>query len=375
MLQIFQWREFGPVQKFGRAIRQSKDPHLEPRPKMKLQYFCQWLLMGAAAVQAGSIRKRVKSSIEIAEPRGLERFSSLFDQDFLAERELEDEMIMSMSMADTSPPTPSPTPSSTLAERDALILEKCEQTALERSRDILSILSFISEPDSLLIVGTPQFQARAWIGNTDSAIICAEESDRIAQRYRAAVIYFALGGDNWSTSTMWLEVSNECEWFGLECEGYTQGDSDSYVPITSVVLDENNLVGELPSEIYGLAEVERLLMEKNQISGTISVDISNLGKLTELDLDTNELVGTLPLSLYDMPQLNKIDLNSNRLEGTLSNAVGSLSNLQVLQLEDNNFTGDVPADGLLQLESLGMFNEYHAWLMSPVIAINLTFCT
>jgi Leucine-rich repeat (LRR) protein len=76
-----------------------------------------------------------------------------------------------------------------------------------------------------------------------------------------------------------------------------------------------------------------------------------------------------------MPQLNKIDLNSNRLEGTLSNAVGSLSNLQVLQLEDNNFTGDVPADGLLQLESLGMFNEYHAWLMSPVIAINLTFCT
>jgi hypothetical protein len=319
--------------------------------------------MGATAVQAGSIRKRVKSSIEIGEPQGIKRFSSLFDQDFLAGRELEDEMSMitddNMSMAATSAPTrsptPSPTPSSTLSDRGQLILEKCNQVALERSRDILSILSFISDPDSLLIVGTPQFQARAWIGNTDSAIICAEDSERIEQRYRAAVIYFALGGDNWSTSTMWLEGDNECEWFGLECEDYTQAFADLYVPITSVALDENNLVGELPSEIYGLAEVGRLLMEKNQISGTISEDISGLARLKELDLDTNQLTGTLPENLYQLSEINKIDLNNNNLEGVLSNDIGNLSTLQVLQLEYNNFTGILPADGLLQLEGLGMF--------------------
>lgn len=352
-LQIFQWRVNRLCKIWQTHKSKSEVTHLSALPKMKLQYLCQWLFMGLVAVQAGSIRKRVRSSLAIAEPpRGTRKFASLFDRDFLNAREL-DEMSMpmdDMSMAVTSPPTTS----ATLAERDEAILEKCGQTALERSRDILSILSFISEPDSLLIVGTPQFEARSWIDDTDAAIICAEESDIIEQRYRAAVVYYALGGGSWSTSTMWLEESNECEWFGLECEGYTRGDVDSYVPITGIVLDENNLAGELPPEIYGLATLERILMEKNEVSGTLSEDISSLAALKELDLDTNSLSGTLPQSIYDMTEINKIDLDGNRLEGSLSNDVGNLLTLQVLQLEDNNFTGEVPADGLLLLESLGM---------------------
>eukprot|EP00980_Cylindrotheca_fusiformis_P025242 scaffold13311_cov161-Cylindrotheca_fusiformis.AAC.8 len=326
---------------------------------MKFLPLCQWCFLGVAAVEAASIRKRVRSSVELSQPDS-NTFTSLFDKDFLNERELEDMsmpmdgMSMGSTMSPTPPTSPTTPPSAfgSLSPRDEEVTEKCGQTALERSRDILSILSFISDPDSLLIVGTPQNQARSWIDDSDEALICADQSDMIEQRYRAAVIYYALEGDSWTTSTGWLDGSSECEWFGVECEGYNPSDNDTFVPLIAIQLDENNLVGELPAELYGLASLQKLLMENNGVAGSISEGIGNLTALAELDLDTNALVGSLPSAIYTLPAITNIDLNANELDGPLSTEVGNLLTLQVLQLEDNNFTGSLPADALLQLEQL-----------------------
>lgn len=271
---------------------------------------------------------------------------------------------MSMSMPTASPtitsaptitatPTASPTTSSapTSTPRADKIFDKCEVTELERSRDILSVLSFVSSPDALITFGTPQFYARAWIDEIDPAIICAEDAARLAQRYRVAVLYYALGGAGWTTSTGWLEGQNECEWFGLSCDGY-DGTSDAFFPITEINLNENNVVGELPPEIYGLVEIMNLFMQKNSISGSIPSEIINLSKLAKLDLDTNDLSGSLPSEFYELGQLDTIDLNNNNLNGPLTDAIGNLLQLSILQLENNNFSGPVPATGLLRLEKL-----------------------
>lgn len=340
---------------------------------MRLLHLCAWLFT-ITEIRATTLRKRLlRETIDLGGERGDKNagrfFSSFFDEyAATSERELED-LSMSMSMPTapnsptTSPPTSTPSPTTSASAREEEVLEKCGVTTLERSRDILSVLSFVSEEDALVTFGTPQYKAREWLEETDSAIICADNTARVAQRYRAAVLYYSLGGTGWTTSTGWLEGSNECEWYGLTCADYdASGLSDTFFPITSVSLNGNNLEGDLPVEIFGLVELLELFMQKNDISGSITQDIINLSKLQKLDLDSNKLSGPLPLNLYQLSQLDTIDLNNNLLEGSIPNDIGNLENLLLLQLEDNNFSGVVPADGLLKLEKLGKSDKKRAFL-------------
>lgn len=243
--------------------------------------------------------------------------------------------------------------------RGPIIEEKCSVTASERSRDILSILTPTAESmDLLLIANTVQFKARMFVDQTDPAILCATDADRILQRYRAAILYYSLGGSSWTTSTGWMSASNECEWFGLECDGYSTSRSDSYVPITAIRLDENGLAGDLPSEIFGLPALQRLIMEGNGVSGSIPEAIAQATQLATLDLDFNSISGPLPASLYDLPSITNIDLNNNNLSGSISARISNLKTLNVLNLEDNNLTGEIPILSLLQLQELGKFYIY-----------------
>ena len=209
---------------------------------MKVLFWCVIGLSAMKAAVAATVRKRRRlrpyqvdainrhqedqeEEEEAWKTRSLERDIA---EDFLRELEFELDGSFSMSMApvSTEPPTEAPTsdatatpilaslvPSSTLPPDDSnsnsttgigidevrnlMIQEKCGVTTLERSRDILSILSFLSVPVNLITPDTPQFQARDWLDNVDTAIVCAEDEERIAQRYRASLLYFAMGGNEW----------------------------------------------------------------------------------------------------------------------------------------------------------------------------------
>jgi hypothetical protein len=338
---------------------------------MKLGFVLPWWLGAVTTVKAGTVRKR-RSALQLYEPedesndRHLQTsllVGEVGENDIILDLRFED---MSFSMSMPSPPEPTvptsaPSASPTLSDREKDVVDKCNQTSLERSRDILSILSTISEEASLLIVGTPQFEARLWLDESDSAIICADQPELVAQRYRAAVLYFSLGGSEWTTNVGWLSGSSECEWFGIDCNEYDFAAPDTFFPITSIDLNENNLQGDLPVEAFGLIKLEKLLMQKNSLSSSIPSEIGNLQELQELDLDENQLKGALPLTLYTLPEINKIDLNSNQLSGELSQDVGNLSKLQVLQIEDNQFSGTIPVDALVRIERLGTFVK--AWIV------------
>ena len=111
----------------------------------------------------------------------------------------------------TPEPTPEPTPMvvptptseppaepPTREDRDLEIQLKCGVTALERSRDILTELLMVSDPLTLVDPNTPQFQARIWLDDIDDAIICPENNRRVHQRYRLALLYFQMGGGDWT---------------------------------------------------------------------------------------------------------------------------------------------------------------------------------
>jgi hypothetical protein len=254
-------------------------------------------------------------------------------------------------------------------------------TGLERSRDILVELLKVSQAPDLVNPDTSQFAARNWIDNEDDAIVCPENVERIHQRYRLALLYFQMGGSQWTrcraedTSLRvvyedlvmeadggcpgipFLNMVNECEWYGMSCgdayDGVQAEWVDQYFPLEVLDLQTNNLAGSLFDEIYGLENLKVLQLSGNErISGTISEEIRGLSTLQELDLGNNAISGTLPSAIYGMTELTSIGLDQNALAGQLSNDIGSLENLTSIQIQSNMFNGTVPETGLFQLEQL-----------------------
>jgi len=192
----------------------------------------------------------------------------------------------------------------------------------------------VSGASSLIDPKTSQFLARDWIDNIDPAIICSEDGDRIRQRYRLALLYFELGGEQWKRcraeaertrvkyenidirvdegcpGVPFLDEKNECEWYGMSCgESYDSEEAesfDTYFPLEVLDLQSNNLAGPLFDEIYGFERLQSLSLQDNALVGTISNDL-----------------------------------------------IGNLQNISSIQLQSNMLTGDIPTTGLFQLERLG----------------------
>ena len=238
----------------------------------------------------------------------------------------------------TSPATTSPSEPPTKEDREMLIEAKCGITALERSRDILVELLKVSRAPGLVDPATSQYAARDWIDNIDPAIICPENFERIHQRYRLALLYYEMGGSEWTlcesdgrpgrprnkygkigngvaatcSGVPFLDKKNECEWYGLSCgDSYSDVEAESpdrYFPVEVIDLRSSNLTGELFDELYGFQGLEKLLLNGNRgITGTLSEDIGDLASLQILELQSNTLSGIVPeTALLKLERLGKV---------------------------------------------------------------------
>ena len=79
-------------------------------------------------------------------------------------------------------------------------------------------------------------------------------------------------------------------------------------------------------------------------------------------LFNNQLAGEIPTELGSLTNLVTLRLDGNRLTGTIPAELGGLTNLAVLYLADNQLTGCVPA-GLRDVER------------SDFAQLGLNFCT
>lgn len=64
-------------------------------------------------------------------------------------------------------------------------------------------------------------------------------------------IYGSCGGEDWFNSENWMSSENVCDWYGVTCTPF----QDS---VQSLVLSDNNLVNEVPTEIFQLPYLETL---------------------------------------------------------------------------------------------------------------------
>ena len=165
---------------------------------------------------------------------------------------------------------------------------------------------------------------------------------------RAALeaLYNATDGANWTDNTNWLSTEALSGWHGVV--------TDTNGRVTEVSLAQNELTGQIPSELEDLTNLITLYLGQNQLTGEIPSELGQLSNLEELQLGPNQLTGEIPSGLEDLTNLITLFLNGNQLTGEIPSELGQLSNLTTLFLNWNQLTGEIPSElgQLTNLQSL-----------------------
>jgi len=162
-----------------------------------------------------------------------------------------------------------------------------------------------------------------------------EETD-VAGREALIALYNATDGANWRDRTNWLGSERLWFWHGVTTN------ADGFV--TELVLDDNNLTGTLPPELGDLTQLRRLVLDDNELTGPIPPELGKLSRLTMLDLSWNRLSGAIPAELAALPLLDSLQLWNNELSGPIPVELGSMPSLRRLSLAWNQLSGAVPRE-------------------------------
>ncbi|XP_022882539.1 receptor-like protein 12 [Olea europaea var. sylvestris] len=113
--------------------------------------------------------------------------------------------------------------------------------------------------------------------------------------------------------------------------------------ITTLILSNNQLDGELPDCWMNLHILRTLNLANNKFSGKLPPSLGSLKWLAILHLGNNNFTGELPSSLKNCTMLRKLDVGGNKLTGTIPSWIGThLTDLAVLSLRYNSFHGSIP---------------------------------
>ncbi|XP_059066763.1 receptor-like protein EIX1 isoform X2 [Cryptomeria japonica] len=96
---------------------------------------------------------------------------------------------------------------------------------------------------------------------------------------------------------------------------------------------------------YIFSTMAAIDLSNNQLSGNIPSELGKLKGLMFLNLSMNNLNGTIPNSIVQISQLESLDLSTNHFSGQIPWELGSLSYLQVLNLSNNNLSDRIPQGG------------------------------
>lgn len=208
--------------------------------------------------------------------------------------------------------------------------------------EILEILATVSFDDgeSLLVPGSPQNRALNWVANDTFKGYYTDE--KLIQRYSLATLFYSTDGSGWTNNSLWLDNGDECgRWWQpigvISCDSPTGG-------ITTLAFGKNNLEGTVPIELGLLSSLVELDLSQNDLAGTIPMQIGNLISLESLNLKASKLIGEIPPTLANVATLKSLNLAENQLTGTFVFNIGKLTSLEDLQLHDNLLEGKLPDD-------------------------------
>ncbi|KAG5237802.1 LRR receptor serine/threonine-protein kinase [Salix suchowensis] len=131
-------------------------------------------------------------------------------------------------------------------------------------------------------------------------------------------------------------------------------------------MSDNNLGGMFPEIISNFSSKFTLLsMARNQMRGSIPVDIGNLISLDSLTLEKNQLTGVIPTSIGKLKNLHRLALDENKISGNIPSSLGNVTSLLELYLSANNLQGGIPSN-LANCQNLIHLELAHNNLSGPL---------
>ncbi|GAY32742.1 hypothetical protein CUMW_286590, partial [Citrus unshiu] len=114
-----------------------------------------------------------------------------------------------------------------------------------------------------------------------------------------------------------------------------------------VDLSYNNLAGPipdlLPHQLGDLGNLDSLLLSSNNLIGPIPSTLGHLTNLTYLNLAYNQLNRSIPPELMNCSKLHKLILRNNRFSGSIPSTIVNLQELGYLDLSHNFISGKIPS--------------------------------
>ena len=99
-------------------------------------------------------------------------------------------------------------------------------------------------------------------------------------------LYNTTDGANWKNNTNWLSDKPLGEWHGVT--------TDDNGRVSVLMLQANNLKGTLPSELSSLSNLRWLMLPNNGLGGELPAWLASLSNLNTLELEINEFTGEIP---------------------------------------------------------------------------------
>ncbi|MCO5574452.1 hypothetical protein L7F22_028237 [Adiantum nelumboides] len=155
----------------------------------------------------------------------------------------------------------------------------------------------------------------------------------------SALLDFMRLADPFNASKVWdlnnTTANDYCQWTGvLEC--------DDQKRVVMVILDSIGLNGTLPQDLFArLDRLEVFSLRQNKLRGTIP-SLWLAKHLTTLLLDDNELSGPIPTSLASLTNLQEVNLSKNKLNDSLPDSP-NFSTLTSFDVSNNNLSGRIPS--------------------------------
>ncbi|CAI9290203.1 unnamed protein product [Lactuca saligna] len=99
---------------------------------------------------------------------------------------------------------------------------------------------------------------------------------------------------------------------------------------------------------FNLGLLKTIDLSRNNLTGTIPLELTRLLELVALNLSKNTLLGEIPWKIGQMGNLSVLDLSRNNLSGGIPSSVSQMNYLDYLDVSYNNLSGRIPTSTQLQ---------------------------
>mmetsp|Transcript_3465 Transcript_3465/g.4263 ORF Transcript_3465/g.4263 Transcript_3465/m.4263 type:complete len:404 (+) Transcript_3465:144-1355(+) len=157
------------------------------------------------------------------------------------------------------------------------------------------------------------FDAIVWLSQEATEYSQTFVNDRrlLVERFTLLVFYYSTrtAADPWKNEANWLTKGvSICLWRGIDCERLESDDEDTIEVVVHIDLSSNNLSGTISDEISKLSSLKTLRLSDNRLEGNVPASLGELKHLETFEVGENRLSGQMPSSVCDLKEFRLTDI-------------------------------------------------------------------